>query len=143
MTTNRSAPPVSITPVLTYADVREAVDWLARVFGLSERVRIGDHRSQLSYGDGALIVADESHERRAPGAGEGVTHSVMVRVDDIDRHYSKVRAAGAVTLGMPTEMQYGERQFSATDLAGHRWTFTQSIEDLAPEAWGGESVQPW
>jgi hypothetical protein len=72
MTTNRSAPPASVTAVLTYADVREAVDWLTGVFGFAERVRIGDHRAQLSFGDGALIVADDSGDRQGPlreGAG--------------------------------------------------------------------------
>jgi uncharacterized glyoxalase superfamily protein PhnB len=143
MTPNRSAPPVSVTPVLTYANVREAVDWLTSVFGFTERVRIGDHRAQLSFGDGAVIVADDSSGRRVPQAGGGATHSVMVRVNDIDEHYAKVRAAGAVTLSAPTDMQYGERQYAATDPAGHRWTFTQSISDVAPEDWGGENVRPW
>jgi hypothetical protein len=26
-------------------------------------------------------------------------------------------------------------------LAGHEWTFSQSIADVAPEEWGGESGQ--
>ena len=143
MTTNRSAPPVSVTPVLTYANVREAVDWLANVFGFVERVRIGDHRAQLSFGNGALIVADDSSGRQVPQPGQGVAHSVMVRVTDIDEHYAKVQAAGAVTLSPPTDHQYGERQYTATDPAGHRWTFTQSINDVAPEDWGGENIRPW
>jgi uncharacterized glyoxalase superfamily protein PhnB len=143
MTMNRSAPPVSVTPVLTYADVREAVDWLVNVFGFAERVRIGDHRAQLSFGNGAVIVADDSSGRQLPQVGAGVTHSVMVRADHIDEHYAKVQAAGAVTLSAPTDMQYGERQYTATDPAGHRWTFTQAISDVAPEDWGGESVQSW
>lgn len=143
MKPNRSAPPTSVTPVLTYPNVREAVDWLTKVFGFAERVRIGEHRAQLSLGNGALIVADDSHDRQVPQTGEGVTHSVMVRVADIDEHYTKVRAAGAVTLTTPTDMPYGERQYTATDPAGHHWTFTESIRDVAPEDWGGESVQPW
>ncbi len=35
--------------VLFYPDVGEAVDWLCRSFGFVERLRIGDHRSQLSF----------------------------------------------------------------------------------------------
>jgi hypothetical protein len=34
---------------------------------------------------------------------------------------------------------YGERQYTAEDLGGHRWTFSQSIADVAPEEWGGLS----
>ena len=61
-------------PVLIYPDVREAVDWLATAFGFVERVRIGEsHRSQLSFGDGAVIVGESRDERRPPRPGE-VTH---------------------------------------------------------------------
>lgn len=143
MTTNRSAPPVSVTPVLTYPNVAEAVEWLVRVFGFDERVRIGNHRAQLSFGDGALIVADDSGDRGSPTAGEGITHSVMVRVIDIDKHFRRVLAAGVTTHGEPADMSYGERQYSVTDPGGHRWTFTQSVADMAPEDWGGQTVQPW
>jgi hypothetical protein len=63
-----------------------------------ERVRIGeDHPSQLSFGDGALIVGDVRHDRHPPRQGEE-THAVMVR---------------------------------------HRWTFSQTLRDVAPEEWGG------
>jgi uncharacterized glyoxalase superfamily protein PhnB len=64
----------------------------------------------------------------------------MVKVDDVDAHHERARRHGAVTLGEPTDHPYGERQYSAVDLAGHRWTFTQAIADLAPEDWGGTST---
>jgi uncharacterized glyoxalase superfamily protein PhnB len=142
---NRSAPPCSITPVLTYPDVGDAVAWLTRVFGLVEHVRIGDHRAQVGFGDGALIVADASYDRRPPGIDAASTHahSVMVRVDDLDAHYQTALAAGASILSEPADHSYGERQYAVADLAGHRWTFTQSIADVAPEDWGGSTVNPW
>ncbi|MGN6162503.1 MAG: VOC family protein [Marmoricola sp.] len=128
---------------MTYADVGAAVEWLTRVFGVVERVRIGDHRAQVSVGSGAVIVADATGDRSVPPTDGGVTHSVMVRVYDIDQHYSRVKSASAQTVTAPTDMRFGERQYSVVDLGGHRWTFTQSIRDLAPEDWGGESVNPW
>lgn len=143
MVHNRSAPPVSVTPVLTYPDVAVAVDWLVRVFGFVERVRIGDHRAQLSFGDGALIVADASAGRSTPTPDAGVTHSVMLRVEDIDQHYADVQAAGVTAAAAPQDMPYGERQYSVTDPAGHRWTFTQSIRDVVPEEWGGQTMRGW
>jgi uncharacterized glyoxalase superfamily protein PhnB len=64
---NRSIPSSPVIPVLVYPDVRAAVDWLEAAFGFVERIRIGeDHRSQLSFGDGALIVGDVRHDRRPP-----------------------------------------------------------------------------
>ena len=124
-------------PVLIYPDVRAAVSWLGEAFGFVERVRIGeDHRSQLSFGDGAVIIGDVRNERRPPRAGE-VTHSVMVRVDDVDAHCERARAYGAGILMEPTTFEYGERQYAAEDTAGHHWTFSETIADVAPEAWGG------
>ena len=127
-------------PVLIYPDVRAAVSWLGEAFGFVERVRIGeDHRSQLSFGDGAVIIGDVRNERRPPRAGE-VTHSVMVRVDDVDAHCERARAHGAGILMEPTTFEYGERQYAAEDPAGHHWTFSETIADVAPEAWGGTLV---
>ena len=126
-------------PVLIYPDVREAVAWLTKAFGFVERVQIGEnHRSQLSFGDGAVIVGDEHGNRRAPRSGE-VTHSVMVRVPDVDAHCEASRSAGARIIMEPTDFEYGERQYVAEDLAGHLWTFSQTLADVAPEAWGGTS----
>ena len=120
--------------------MREAVSWLGEAFGFVERVRIGeDHRSQLSFGDGAVIIGDVRKERRPPRAGE-VTHSVMVRVGDVDAHCERARAHGARVVMEPTDFEYGERQYAAEDPAGHHWTFSETIADVAPEAWGGTLV---
>lgn len=70
-------------------------------------------------------------------------HSVMVRVDDLDAHYQTALAAGASILSEPAAHSYGERQYVAVDLAGQRWMFAQSIADVAPENWGGSTVNPW
>ena len=142
MKPNRSIPAAQVIPVLTYPDVRRAVAWLEAAFGFAERVRIGeDHRAQLRFGDGAVIVADDGSERRPPEPGTGVTHSVMVRVDDARAHCERARAAGARIVMEPTDFQYGERQYHAEDLAGHRWTFSETLADVEPEQWGGTTVR--
>jgi uncharacterized glyoxalase superfamily protein PhnB len=51
--------------------------------------------------------------------------------------------AGAHVLAGPEDHPYGERQYTAADPAGHRWTFTQSVADVAPEGWGGTTVVAW
>ncbi len=123
--------------MLTYPDVRAAVAWLEAAFGFSERVRIGeDHRAQLRFGAGAVIAADEGSERRRPRPGE-VTHSVLVRVEDAQAHCERARANGAEIVMELTDFEYGERQYAAADLAGHRWTFSETLDDVAPEEWGG------
>lgn len=142
-TRNASIPPCPVLPVLAYDDVRAAVGWLTRAFGFAERVRIGDHRAQLSAGGGAVIVADATNGRRAPVAADGVTQSVMIRVEDVDAHYRAAVAAGAHATGEPADYSYGERQYSVLDPGGHLWTFTQSVADVVPETWGGVTVSPW
>jgi uncharacterized glyoxalase superfamily protein PhnB len=134
MRTNRSAPIATVIPVLSYPDVRAAVAWLTDVFGFTERVRVGEnHRSQMRFGDGDLIVADTGSDRVPPAPGQ-VVASVMVRVDDARAHCAHARAAGARILMEPTDFEYGERQYEAVDLAGHRWTFTETIADVDPSA---------
>lgn len=142
MKRNRSIPQPTVIPVLTYPDVREAVAWLGKAFGFVERVRIGEnHRSQLSFGEGAVIVADVRGERRPPRPGE-VTHSVVVRVDDAKAHCERAKANGARIVMEPTDFEYGERQYAAEDPAGHQWTFSETLADVAPEEWGGTSIAP-
>jgi len=141
MKRNRSVPDATVIPVLIYPDVREAVAWLTKAFGFAERVRIGEnHRSQLRFGDGAVIVGDLRGDRRPPRPGE-VTHSVMVRVEDAQAHCERARAHGARILMEPTDFEYGERQYNAKDPFGHQWTFTETLADVAPEEWGGETVE--
>ncbi len=140
MMPNRSVPSSTVIPVLTYPDVGAAVAWLTAAFGFAERLRIPDnHRSQVRVGDGDLIVADVRGSRQPPQPGV-VSQSVMVRVADARAHCEQARAHGAQIIMEPTDFQYGERQYTAQDLAGHQWTFTQTLADVAPEEWGGESV---
>lgn len=135
--TNRSIPPAGVVPVLVYPDVRAAVAWLSSAFGFVERLQIGeDHRSQMIAGDGAVIIADVRGDRRPPRAGEA-THAVMVRVSDVLAHCEHARACGAQILEEPTDHVFGERQYVAEDLAGHRWTFSQTLRDVDPDQWGG------
>ena len=144
MSTNRSAPPSTVTPVLIYPDVRAAVAWLESAFGFGERVRIGDaHRAQLRVGsDGAVVVADVRGDQVAPSAGVA-THLVKVRVPDVDAAFARAREVGARVLEEPRTWEYGERSCLLEDPGGHRWELTQTVRDVAPEEWGGVTVAPW
>lgn len=144
MSTNRSAPPATVTPVLVYPDVRAAVGWLEAAFGFEERVRIGDwHRAQLSVGvDGAVVVADVGNDRVAP-EGNGYTHLIKVRVPDVDAAFARAVEHGARVVEELTTWEYGERSGIVEDPGGHRWELTQAVRDVEPEEWGGTTVAPW
>jgi uncharacterized glyoxalase superfamily protein PhnB len=140
MLANRSMPWCTVIPELAYPDVGEAVDWLCDAFGFTLRLRIGNHRAQLNVGDGAMVVT-EQRGGDGPASKLELRHSVMVRVQDVDRHYEHARRRGARIARPPANYPYGGRQYTAGELAGHRWTFSQSIADVAPEDWGGTPGQ--
>jgi uncharacterized glyoxalase superfamily protein PhnB len=143
MKVNRATPPVSVVPVLSYPDVRAAVAWLSAAFGFVERTRIGEsHRSQMSIGaDGAVIVAELRGEK--PEREEPVTHLIRVRVDNLSAQFERARAHGARVVEPPTDREYGERDCTVVDLAGHRWQFAETVGDVAPEEFGCQTVAPW
>jgi uncharacterized glyoxalase superfamily protein PhnB len=140
---NRSVPPPTVVPVLSYPDVRAAVAWLSAAFGFVERTRIGDsHRAQMSIGaDGAVIVAERRGEK--PARDDEMTHLIRVRVEDVSAQFERARAHGARVLHPPTDREYGERDCTLEDLAGYRWQFAETVRDVAPEDYGCKTIAPW
>jgi uncharacterized glyoxalase superfamily protein PhnB len=141
MLISRTTGSASVVPELVYPDVANAVTWLCDAFGFVELWRAGGHRARLAFGNGVIILADADPQYgRVPAEGGGLrSHGVMVRVDNVDAHHERALQRGARILSPPADYPYGERQYSAVDLAGHHWTFTQTMADLAPEDWGGTS----
>ena len=134
---NRSMPEATVIPVLHYPNVLIASEWLCRAFGFSERLRIGTHRIQLSVGAAAIVVAQSQQDSPKTGIDR---HSIMVRVQDAFRHCEVARLTGAEIVSEPCDQVFGERQYTAIDVAGHAWTFSQSLVDVDPISWGGEFV---
>jgi uncharacterized glyoxalase superfamily protein PhnB len=143
MKPSRSVPPATVVPVLSYPDVRAAVAWRSAAFGFVERTRIGEsHRAQLSIGaDGAVIVAEFRGEEAAQD--DGMTHLVRVRVEDVGAQFERARAHGARVVEPPADREYGERDCTMEDVAGHRWQFAETVRDVAPEDYGCTTVAPW
>lgn len=142
---NRSAPKSAVVPVLVYEDVGKAIEWLCGAFGLTERLRAQGPggrvtHAQLSIGDGDVMIGASGAEFRPPRPNE-VSQYVLVHVDDVDRHFDQAKRFGARIVHPPTNMPFGERVYTAEDLASHRWTFSQSLADVAPEQWGATQAQ--
>lgn len=87
MLANRSMPGSTVIPVLNYPDVGLAADWLASAFCFTLRWQAGSHRAQMNVGDGCIAVAQGAALSQA-----GI--SIMVRVEDVDAHHARARAAG-------------------------------------------------
>jgi uncharacterized glyoxalase superfamily protein PhnB len=137
---NRSAPTATVVPVLVYEDVAEAIGWLCEAFGFSERLRAARPdgvvlHAQLSIAEGAVMLGAQGAEFRPPRSNE-VNQYVVVHVEDVDRHFEQAQRFGARIVKPPADMPFGERIYTAEDLGGHRWTFSQSIADVPLEQWG-------
>ena len=133
-----------ISSSLHYDDAKAAIDWLCTVFGFEVRllVETGDGavaHSELVIGDGLIMVAQAGSRPhyKSPRAAGGCTQELMVFVDDVEAHYQKVRAAGAVITMEPTTSDYGadywtDRSYGVIDCGGHHWWFTQRLQTGNP-----------
>jgi uncharacterized glyoxalase superfamily protein PhnB len=143
MVVNRSAPRATVIPILVYDDADRAIQWLCEAFGFTERLRfVGKDgkvsHAQLSVAEGAIMLGRQGGEFRPPRAGE-VSQYVHIHVEDVDQHFGRAQRAGARIVSSPANMPFGERQYTCLDPEGHRWTFSQSVADVAPEQWGATS----
>jgi PhnB protein len=124
-----------ITPYLLYADVAAALDWLARTFGLRERMRMPGPdgkitHAEMDFADGVVMMGCPGPDYKNPARLGGLTVLIHVYVDDVDAHYAKAKASGAVIVAEPEDKPYGDRTYAAKDLEGHQWHFAQHIRDI-------------
>lgn len=136
-----------ISSSIFYQDAAKAIDWLTRAFGFEVRLRIEDDagtiaHSELCYGDGVIMVCQEGKPaedriwKRAMASPLGLnkknSQSLMVYVDDVDRHCAHARSCGAEIVDEPTTHDYGtdywtDRSYGALDCEGHLWWITQRV----------------
>lgn len=127
-----------VFPRLAYNDERAAVEYLSRVFSLTEireaRTDFGDHMlAWLRVGTGVVMVGRANadvHQISSPATLGGTTVQMMVYVDDVDAHYAHAVAEDAHITMTLEDAFYGERRYEATDLEGHRWHFAERFADI-------------
>ena len=136
---------------LCYQDAAKAIDWLCDAFGFELRLKVEGEpgqiiHSELTYGEGVIMVSQERHESpgrpwmlkvRSPKSQGGVcTQSIMLYVDDANAHCAHARSRGATIIDEPSTHDYGEeywadRSYGAMDLEGHMWWITQRLRGPA------------
>jgi uncharacterized glyoxalase superfamily protein PhnB len=124
---------MAITPYLLYRDAGEALEWLAKAFGLR---RTGDvfagadgrvSHGSMTLGGAVLLLGSPGPDFKNPKALGQATQNLYVDVDDVDRHYARAVAAGATIIEEPHDTFYGARRYGAEDPEGHRWYFAQAL----------------
>jgi uncharacterized glyoxalase superfamily protein PhnB len=138
MLTNRSVPAEVVLPHIVYRDVARAMIWLADAFGFAEHYRYGDGPDgiQAYRGNAWIMLERRKTDSPKPRKWRQLTQYLTIFVDDIDEHYARSRAAGAMIVEELDETIYGERQYVALDLDGHRWLFSKHAKDVRPQDWG-------
>ena len=127
-----------ITPYLLYEDLGAALDWLAKAFGLRERLRHAGpdgkpvHAEMTLGTDGVILMGCPGPQYRNPKRLGQHTQNLYVRVDDdLDGHFERAVHVGAVVLEKPADQPYGDRRCGVEDPEGHRWYFAQTIAHTA------------
>lgn len=121
-----------ISPYLLYEDLDSAIEWLAKSFGFSERLRMPGPNGKVAHAemglaDGVIMMGHPGPDYQNPKRHGHVCQLIHVYVDDVDEHFERARAAGANILSEPEDKPYGDRTYSAEDPEGHRWYFAQRI----------------
>ena len=140
--TNEAAFP-PIVPMPTYEDVSAASDWLCAAFGFAERQRFASNDGRVTTtildgpSGGAVMLGWTGPNYQSPThhsatcvaaklwqAVPFIVDGVWVKVDDVDAHCARARAAGATILSEPEDSGHG-RSYRVVDLEGHRWMFSE------------------
>jgi uncharacterized glyoxalase superfamily protein PhnB len=144
MIANRSAPKATVVPILVYADVGKALEFLTRAFGFKERLRAeyggSISHAQMDVGEGSIMMGKQGGPFRAATDSATVSQYATVHIDRVDEHFARAKTAGAVILKEPEDMPFGVRQYTAKDIGGHWWTFSENIRDVDPSEWGAKAV---
>jgi uncharacterized glyoxalase superfamily protein PhnB len=122
--------PEAVIPVLVYKDIEAAHDFLVRAFGFTPGGLHRDDDGRVVHGEvGAggrpiWLHAVVSELQMGPPSAATVAYSgLVVRVPDVDAHFARAQAEGALIIREPSDQEYGQREYEARDPEGHRWWF--------------------
>jgi MerR family transcriptional regulator, thiopeptide resistance regulator len=133
-------PFTGVIPLLVYRDIQSAHDFLVEAFGFEPGGVEHDADGQAVHGEvraGDTVIwlhrVAAEHELSPPQTVNTAAGGLVVHVVDVDAHYARARAAGAQIDYEPTDQPYGQREYGARDLEGHRWWFATPIADSPKE----------
>lgn len=130
--------PPALYPRLGYQDEVAAIEFLIGAFGFRERREARMEHPEgvlawLEHKDGVVMVGrvnHDIHKIHSPRETGAATCMLNVTVDDVDAHYQRAVAAGAVITMKVNDAFYGERRYEAEDLEGNRWHFGEPLANV-------------
>ncbi|HEX8101605.1 MAG TPA: VOC family protein [Solirubrobacteraceae bacterium] len=127
-------PPVpTFVPYFAYQDAAAAIDWLESAFGFAVTRRIDGEdgalvHAELRFGDDGLLMVGSATVEHAP-VDRPSSYGIYARVEDVDAHHDRAKAAGAEIVLDPEDTEWGARQYRVLDLDGYEWTFGSYASD--------------
>jgi PhnB protein len=129
-----------VTPYLIIQGASDAIEFYKKVFGATERVRMGGpdgkvSHAELDIGDGLIMLADEHPDmgHTSPKTIGGSPVTISLYVPDADDVFDRALKAGAKQLEPVEDKFYGDRAGQFEDPFGHRWNVSTHVEDVSPE----------
>ncbi len=128
------------TPYLCVHDAAAALDFYAKAFGATERMRMADPSGKIGHaevkiGEAIIMLSDEFPEMgvRSPRSIGGSPTAILLYFEDVDAIAKRAVDAGG-KLVRPVENQfYGDRSGKLEDPFGHTWWIATHVEDVPPE----------
>jgi MerR family transcriptional regulator, thiopeptide resistance regulator len=123
-----------VVPLLVYRDIERAHEFLVRAFGFAPGLLERDENGGVMHGEvhaGRQVIwlhrVWEEEQWVSTETSPVTTGELVVRVDDVDSHCERARAAGAEIEYGPDDQPYGVREYGARDLEGRRWAFVTPL----------------
>lgn len=144
----------ALRSALFYQDPKAALAWLEKAFGFELTMLIEDAdgalaHSQMTFGDGLVMIGQEwSADHKSPkSVGGKNTQTVGIHIEtDIEAHFQRAKAAGAIIDQEPATQFYGDRTYRCRDPEGHIWTISQTVQPVTreeAEAASGLKITGW
>ena len=128
------------TPYICVHDGAAALDFYAKAFGATERMRMAEPSGKIGHaeiqiGEAIIMLSDEFPELgvRSPRSLGGSPAAVLLYFEDVDSVARRAVVAGG-KLTRPVENQsYGDRSGKLEDPFGHTWWIATHVEDVSAE----------
>ena len=115
----------TVTPYIIAQPAVELVDFVKQAFGAVEAFRstgsAGGLHCEVKIGDSVVMIGGGPTFDPRPVA-------VHYYVSDVDQVYASAMAAGATSLGEPSDQEYGERIAAVKDIGGNEWYIARRLD---------------
>lgn len=131
----------SITPILSFRDTRQAIEFYKRALNAQERMVLpgpdgkGVMHAEMSIGSSIIMMGDENPQQECKSAETlgSSPISFYLYVEKVDEAFKVALEAGAVERMPLEDMFWGDRIGSVQDPFGYNWTLATHIKDPTPE----------